>query len=90
MENKQQTIVIERPATNGLAIAALVLGILGVVLNIIPLIPYGFGFLAIIFGVIGMNKPVGKGMAISGLILGIITFSMKILFWIGLFGLGNL
>ena len=51
---------------NGFSIASLVLGILG-------LFRYGllFGPLAIIFGIIGLNRE-GRGMALAGLILGII------------------
>ena len=51
---------------NGFSIASLVLGILG-------LFSYGLllGPLAIIFGIIGLNRE-GRGMALAGLILGII------------------
>lgn len=69
-------------ATNGFAIAALVLGILGVVFNIIPLLPYVFGICALIFGIIGLRHVVGKGMAIAGIILGSVTLMMKFLFWV--------
>ena len=69
--------VPEKKKTSGMAIAALVLGIVGFFLNIL-------GILAIIFGAIGMsqtgrNKNLGgRGMAIAGLVLGIID----ILFWV--------
>jgi uncharacterized protein DUF4190 len=59
---------VAQPA-NGMAIASLVLGIIGV------LIPF-LGVLALIFGGVGMSKAnqgaSGKGMAIAGLVLGII------------------
>jgi hypothetical protein len=60
-----------KPRTNGLAIASLVLGILGC-------IPFLSGLLAILFGIMGIRKTRdsligGKGLAIAGLILGIIS-----------------
>ncbi|MEQ2527880.1 DUF4190 domain-containing protein [Bacillaceae bacterium CLA-AA-H227] len=66
---------------NGLAVTALVLGIVGLVLGWVPVLPYPLGILAIIFGFIGMRKPIKKGLAITGLITGIITILGKILFW---------
>jgi uncharacterized protein DUF4190 len=55
--------------SNGMAIASLVLGILGV------FIPF-LGVLALIFGGVGLSKAndgaSGKGMAIAGLVLGIL------------------
>ncbi|UGT40517.1 DUF4190 domain-containing protein [Nocardia yamanashiensis] len=69
------------PKSKGLAIAALVLGILGiltfwtVIFTILGII---FGLLAMIFGLIALSKVRagtgdGKGMALSGLILGAIS-----------------
>jgi Domain of unknown function (DUF4190) len=56
-------------ATNGMAVASLVLGIVGVFLPVC-------GVLALIFGGIGISKAnqgaSGKGMAIAGLVLGIV------------------
>lgn len=62
--------VVQQRATNGMAVAGLVLGILGV------FIPF-LGILALIFAGIGMSKAndnggSGKGMAIAGLVLGIV------------------
>ena len=55
--------------TNGMAVAALVLGIVGLLLPILSV-------LALIFGGIGMSKAnqgaSGKGMAVAGLVLGIL------------------
>ena len=58
--------------TNGMAITALVLGLLGLFLFGIVLGP-----LAIIFGAVGMsfankNNGSGKGLAVAGLVLGIL------------------
>ena len=74
---------------NGMAVAALVLGIVGAVFVIIffPL-ALVLGILAIIFGFIGRNRynrnpAVGrKGMAIAGLILGIIATVLSIALFI--------
>jgi hypothetical protein len=60
------------PPTNGLAIAALVCGILGFCFAI-P------GLAAIILGAIALRKPGGRGMAIAGLVMGIIVVVVGIL-----------
>lgn len=83
MENENQQ-------TNGMAISSLVLGILGVVLNLIPVIPYLLGILAIIFGVAGMKMYNGKGMAVAGIVLGSITLAMKVFFWLFIILLGGI
>jgi hypothetical protein len=59
--------------SNGVAVAGLVFGILGIILC-----PLGiFGILAIIFGAVGMSKArkvnAGAGQATAGLILGIVA-----------------
>lgn len=81
-EQTTQTIVIEKAEGNGLAVSGMVLGIIAVVLNWIPFIPYALGALAIIFGAIGVQKPVKKGMAKAGIVLGIVSIAMKVLFWV--------
>ncbi|MCM3742632.1 DUF4190 domain-containing protein [Sporosarcina luteola] len=80
----------ENQQTNGMAISSLVLGILGVVLNLIPVIPYLLGILAVIFGVSGNKVASGKGMAVAGIILGSITLAMKIFFWLFIILLGGM
>lgn len=77
---------MEKQQSNGLAIAGMVLGIVGLVLYWVPFIPYPLAILAIIFGLIGMAKPVGKGMGITGLVTGIITLLLKFSFWAAIFG----
>lgn len=60
----------------GLSIAAMVLGIIGIVLSFIPIInniAFVLGILALIFGIIGIARKVGKGKAIAGLVLGILS-----------------
>ena len=76
------------PQGNGLAVAALVLGILGVILAFIPLLGVVagvlFGLPAVICGGLGLSKAKqpgrgGKGMAIAGLVLGVIAIILGIL-----------
>ncbi|HWO69165.1 MAG TPA: DUF4190 domain-containing protein [Actinomycetota bacterium] len=61
--------VVQAQPANGMAVAGLVLGILGV------LIPF-LGILGLIFGAVGLSKAnqgaSGKGMAIAGVVLGIV------------------
>lgn len=62
---------------NGMAVAGLVLGILGAVLFFVPFIGWILAILGIIFGALGNSKASkiggkGKGMAIAGLVLGLI------------------
>lgn len=87
----EQTIIVktEKNEGNGLAVAGLVLGIIAVVLNLIPFLPYLLGILAIIFGGVGMRKEEKRKMAIASIVLGIVSILMKILFWIFLFGIGS-
>jgi hypothetical protein len=76
----------------GMAIAALVLGILGLLAS-----PWPFGsyvavllsVLAVIFGIVAVRRPIGKGMAIAGLILGGLALIISIIasiFWTGVIG----
>ena len=78
-----QTAPVQSDKTNGMAIASMVLGIVGIVL--IPIIA---PILAIIFGIVALNQiskepQKGKGMAIAGLIMGgvgIVLFFVAIIF----------
>ncbi|MEH7387299.1 DUF4190 domain-containing protein [Bacillus sp. JJ1521] len=66
-----------------MAVAALVLGIIGLFFAWIPLLGYVMPVLAIIFGVIERNNEEKRAMALSGLILGIISLVIfKLGFWI--------
>jgi len=74
---------------SGMAVASLVLGIVGLVFPFIPIIP---SILAIIFGALGMGQVnrsngmlKGKGMATAGIILGIVAFIWIIvmIIWVG-------
>lgn len=73
--------------SNGMGVAALVLGILGLTTGWIPGVNYVtwiMSLLAIIFGGIGISKAnkgeaTNKGMAITGLVLGCIAFALAII-----------
>ena len=72
---------------NGLALTAMITGIIGLILAFIPLI----GFLswiicpiAAILGFIALGKSTGKGMAITGIITGILGVLVCIA-WITIF-----
>ena len=58
---------VAAPTDTKQATAALVLGIVGVVLPLIGVIP---AILAIIFGALASRRQAGKGMAIAGIVLG--------------------
>jgi hypothetical protein len=65
----------DKPRTDGMSIAAMVCGIVGIVIPVTGII---LSILAIIFGGIGMGRTSrntelkGRGMAIAGLVLGIV------------------
>ena len=81
------------PASNGLATAAMVLGILGVVLFWVPLIGFGLAILALVFGAIGVSKANmgsgGKGQAVAGMVLGAIGVLLPILVLSAFVNIGN-
>lgn len=71
---------------NGLGIAALCCGLIGILVGLIPfmfLASGALGILAIVFGIIGIRR-VGRseasnrGMAISGLVTGVAAFALAI------------
>lgn len=70
---------------NGMALTALILGIVSIVLSWIPFIPYITAILAIVFGFIGLRMQRQKALGIIGIVLGALTFILKIGFWIMLF-----
>jgi hypothetical protein len=69
------------PPSNGMAVAALVLGIVGVVFGLIPftaVIALICGVLAFTFGLVGRGRPGRTGMATAGTALGAIAVVMAI------------
>ncbi|MEV5411782.1 DUF4190 domain-containing protein [Thermopolyspora sp. NPDC052614] len=77
------------PGTNGLAIASLILGILGFfTCGITSVLAVVFGHVAV--GQIKRSGEQGHGMAVAGLIMGYIQTALWVLVWVfylGLFGL---
>ena len=74
---------IVAPATgNGLAITALVLGIVGLVLCWVPFLGVLLGVLAVIFGIIGARRArvsgARRGQARAGWIMGIVTILLGV------------
>ncbi len=70
------TGTVAAQSTNGQAVAALVLGIVSLVLFWIPFVGLVCGILGVVFGWLGMQRAdrgtTGKGMAVAGLVTGII------------------
>lgn len=79
MEPNLNQVNVNQSQGNGLGVAALVLGIIGIVFFWVPFVNWISGVLAIIFGAVGVRKPVKKGVAKAGLILGIINIGLDIL-----------
>ncbi|MBS4214992.1 MULTISPECIES: hypothetical protein [Neobacillus] len=81
MENQMEA----RQQGNGMAVSALVLGLVGLVLGLVPFLGWFMlpaWILAIVFGAVGLKKGQSKGMSWTGIVLGIITFIYKFGFWI--------
>src|SRR5690554_4375935 len=55
---------------SGLAIAALVVGIMAFLLGLIPVFGAIVGLTAVVFGILAMRKNQSKGMSIAGIVLG--------------------
>lgn len=85
---------VVRPPSNGMAVTAMVLGIVAISVGFWSVIPilglvaafFGFvpGLLAVIFGVVGRTKSialrgVGRGQAITGIVLGSVTLAIIVL-----------
>jgi hypothetical protein len=64
----------------GFAIAALVLGILGIFLFWAPILGPLLGLTALVLGIIGVRRRAGKGMAITGIVLGALTLIVGVVF----------
>lgn len=70
------------PQSKGLAITALVLGIVGVIFALIPLLNWIgiiLGAVAVILGIIGAVKKQPKGLAITGIILGALAIIIGVI-----------
>ena len=74
----QQPVAAVPHHGSGMAVAALVLGIISLVLCWIWFIGIPIGILAIVFGVLSKKQPANKGMAMAGLVTGIIGVVLAI------------
>jgi hypothetical protein len=73
------------PQTNGLAIAGLVCGVIGLVLFWTVWVGIILGILGVIFGAVGMSSArarggVGRGLGLAGLICGAAAILLSVLF----------
>ena len=82
--------------SNGLAIAALVCGIIALLLSWIPVInflSFILGLIAIVLGGVGIAKAKdgrgGKGLAIAGLVTGLLALLVGFLIYVGLANFAN-
>ena len=76
---------------SGSGIAAMVLGIVAIVLSCIPyvnIVGLICAILAIILGALGRSSPGGGGMAVAGLVMGIIVVALWLVGLVLVFALG--
>lgn len=78
----------QQNTSNGMAVAALVLGIIAFLFGLIPFVgwlAFPLALMAVVFGGVGVSRAnktgVGKGMAVTGLVLGVLYFGWKVL-WV--------
>lgn len=86
-ENNVQINKVEKQKIYGLNIAALVLGIISLVLWCVWCISIPCSILSLIFGIIGIKKE-GKSMAIGGIVTGAISLALWFLVFTGAFLFG--
>lgn len=80
---------VEQRKTSGLAVAAMVCGICGLV---VPWVGFVLSILGIVFGGIAISQTSknpnlgGKGMAIAGLVTGIVAIALWVILiaWVGI------
>lgn len=64
--------------SNGMAVASLTLGIIGIVFSIFALIGIAVGLLALTFGLIGRQQPYRRTMATWGAVLGLAAIGFSV------------
>jgi hypothetical protein len=77
---------VTAPIHNGLGIAALCCGIVGILLGQVPLLFFGsgaLGILAIVFGIIGIRRALhreasNRAMAVTGVATGVVALALAI------------
>lgn len=94
-EPRPEVQPIQTSDSNGMALAAMIIGLFAVLLALIPIIGFISWLmapLAIVFGIIGRNQPTGAGFAWTGIISGgvaLLICMAWLLAWWGLIGLGE-
>ena len=75
----------EQRGTDGVAIAALVTGIVGILASLVPFIGALFslplGLAAIVCGIVALRRGVQRGLGIAGLVMGVVAFLITIAWW---------
>lgn len=66
-------IMRKNSSNNGLAIAAMVVGIIALLFGWAVFFGLILGIVAIVLGIVGLKKPAGKGMSIAGIVTGSIA-----------------
>src|SRR3990172_423287 len=86
-EVKAEVVGAPEDKASGLAITALVLGIVGVVCSWIIVLNFALGIAALVIGIIefkkisaGTSSPKGRGMALAGIILGVVAIFAAIIY----------
>lgn len=86
-QSSEPQVIVVKQAGNGFAVTALVLGVIGAIVGLVPIFFIGawlLGSLALIFGFIGRSRAkrepnAGRGgMAVAGIILGAIAIVLGI------------
>ena len=90
-EVKAEVVGVPEDKASGLAITALVLGIVGAVCFWVPGLNFALGLAALIIGIIefkkigaGTSSPKGRGMALAEIILGAVAIFVAIIYVIAL------
>ncbi|MFI4975446.1 MAG: DUF4190 domain-containing protein [Caulobacterales bacterium] len=80
-----QTINIQPsavPASNGMALAAMVLGIIGLLTFWIPFLGWVCPIIGLVLGLVSVQRPDGRGMAIAGIACSGVAILIKVVFWV--------
>ena len=74
-----------------MAIAALVIGIISIVLSFFGMGIYGaiLGIVGVVLGVLGKKDPERKGMATAGMVCSIVGIVLGLIFWIACLGVAS-
>ena len=72
------------PATKGLALSALIVGIVAFLTGLLPIIGALIGVAAIILGIIALARKQSKALSVTGLVLGAVALVVSVVMTIGL------